>query len=117
MRFTGVTLSLTEFLVSIKIEKLQEGMYLATSENLQGLVAQGQTIAETIEIAQDVTRKLIESCIEKGYPLPTEGPISYKSDSDMSKDEMIRGLMEISAMSLPEEPDKYYSSHHTCTKT
>ena len=46
-----------------------------------------------------------------------DGPISYKSDSDMSKDEMIRGLMEISAMSLPEDPHKYYSSHHTCTKT
>ena len=70
MRFTRVTLSLTEYLVSIKIEKLQEGVYLATSENLQGLVAQGRTIAETIEIAQDVARKLIESCIECGDPLP-----------------------------------------------
>ena len=117
MRLAGVTLSLTEYLVSINIEKLQEGVYLATSENLQGLVAQGRTIAETIEIAQDVARKLIESCIEKGYPLPTDGPISYKSDSDMSRDEMIRGVMKISAMSLPEEPHKYYSSHHTCTKT
>ena len=61
---------LPEYLVSIKIEKLEEGVYLATSDNLQGLVAQGRTIAETMEIAQDVARKLIESHIEYGDPLP-----------------------------------------------
>lgn len=65
-------MALTEYLVSIKIEKLEEGVYLATSDNLQGLVAQGRTIAETMEIAQDVARKLIESCIEFGDPLPEE---------------------------------------------
>ena len=59
-------MALTEYLVSIKIEKLEEGAYLATSDNLQGLVAQGRTIAETMEIAQDVARKLIESFIELG---------------------------------------------------
>ena len=65
-------MALTEYLVSIKIEKLEEGAYLATSDNLQGLVAQGRTIAETMEIAQDVARKLIESFIEFGDPLPEE---------------------------------------------
>jgi predicted RNase H-like HicB family nuclease len=68
----GVNLVLPEYLVSIKIEKLEEGVYLATSDNLQGLVAQGRTIAETMEIAQDVARKLIESYIEYGDPLPEE---------------------------------------------
>jgi antitoxin HicB len=33
-------------------------------------VAQGRTIAETIEIAQDVARKLIESYVEHGDPIP-----------------------------------------------
>jgi len=33
-------------------------------------VAQGRTIAETLEIAQDVARKLIESHLEHGDPLP-----------------------------------------------
>ena len=65
-------MALTEYLVSIKIEKLEEGAYLATSDNLQGLVAQGRTIAETMEIAQDVARKLIESFIELGDPLPED---------------------------------------------
>jgi predicted RNase H-like HicB family nuclease len=40
---------------------LPGGFYLATSENIQGLVAQGRTIAETIEIATDVAKKLIEA--------------------------------------------------------
>ncbi len=61
-----------EYLVSLKIEKLEEGVYLVTSDTLQGLVAQGRTIAETMEIAQDVARKLIESYIEHGDPLPDE---------------------------------------------
>ena len=63
---------MSEYLLSIKIEKLDEGVYLATSDTLQGLVAQGRTIAETMEIAQDVARKLIESSIEHGDPLPHE---------------------------------------------
>jgi predicted RNase H-like HicB family nuclease len=63
---------LPEYLVSIKIEKLEEGGYLATSDNLHGLVAQGQTIAETMETAQDVARKLIESHIELGDLLPED---------------------------------------------
>jgi hypothetical protein len=49
--------------------------------------------------------------------LPDKMAISYKSDADMSKVEIIQGLMEISAMSLPEEPHKYYSSQRTCTRT
>jgi len=50
-----------ERILNLHIEKLPEGLYLATSDNLQGLVAQGRTIAETIEIAKDVAKKLIEA--------------------------------------------------------
>jgi len=59
-----------EVLVSIKVEPLEEGGYLATSEELQGLIAQGRTVAETMEIAQDVARRLIESCLEHADPFP-----------------------------------------------
>lgn len=59
-----------EVFVSLNIEPLEEGGFLATSDELQGLVAQGRTAAETLEIAQDVARRLIESCIEHGDPLP-----------------------------------------------
>ncbi|MBD2519661.1 DUF1902 domain-containing protein [Nostoc sp. FACHB-973] len=50
-----------EILLNIHIEKLPEGVYLATSDKLQGLVAQGRTVAETLEIARDVARKLLEA--------------------------------------------------------
>ncbi len=40
--------------------RIAEGFYLATSDEIQGLIAQGRTILETIEIARDVAKKLIE---------------------------------------------------------
>ncbi|OOP56251.1 MAG: hypothetical protein AYP45_10075 [Candidatus Brocadia carolinensis] len=52
------------YLIPITIEPLEEGGYLATSQTIQGFIAQGRTIAETLEIAQDVARKIAESCIE-----------------------------------------------------
>ncbi|WYL96489.1 MAG: DUF1902 domain-containing protein [Gloeotrichia echinulata IR180] len=50
-----------EKLLNIHIQRLPEGVYLATSDDLQGLVAQGRTVAETLEIARDVARKLLEA--------------------------------------------------------
>ena len=44
-------------------------MYLATSEEIPGLIAQGRTVAETLEIARDVARKLLEARREReGLP-------------------------------------------------
>lgn len=54
-------LNVSERIVRIHIEKLPEGVYLATSDDVQGLVAQGRTITETVEIARDVARKLLEA--------------------------------------------------------
>jgi predicted RNase H-like HicB family nuclease len=60
-----------EHLIQLHIEKLPEGMYLATSDEVQGLIAQGRTLQETIEIARDVAKKLIESQIHTtSAPLP-----------------------------------------------
>jgi antitoxin HicB len=59
-----------EIILNLQIETLEEGGFLATSPDLPGLVAQGRTRAETLEIAQDVARRLIESYIEHGDPLP-----------------------------------------------
>ncbi|MFM8538076.1 MAG: type II toxin-antitoxin system HicB family antitoxin [Planctomycetaceae bacterium] len=50
-----------ECIVTLHIERLPEGVYLATSDDIQGLVAQGRTIQETLEIARDVAKKLLES--------------------------------------------------------
>ena len=58
--------------LTLKIEKLEEWGFLATSPDLPGLIAEGRTIAETIGITQDVAKKLIESYIEHGDPLPSK---------------------------------------------
>ncbi len=48
-----------EHIANLHIEMLPEGVYLATSEDVPGLVAQGRTIVETIEIARDIAKQLI----------------------------------------------------------
>ena len=62
-----------ELAIQVQIEELPEGLFLATSDELPGLVAQGRTVAETLDIARDVARKLIEAQRERdGSPdLPT----------------------------------------------
>ena len=42
-----------ERVINLHIERLPEGVWLATSDDVPGLVAQGRTIQETIEIARD----------------------------------------------------------------
>jgi predicted RNase H-like HicB family nuclease len=54
-----------ELAIQIQIEELPEGVILATSDELPGLVAQGRTVAEAQEIACDVARKLIEARRER----------------------------------------------------
>jgi len=57
-------------MIHLNIEVLPEGGYVATSDDVPGLVAQGRTIEETVEIARDVARKIVESCLEHGDPIP-----------------------------------------------
>ena len=54
-----------ELAIQIQVEELPEGLFLATSDELPGLVAQGRTVAEALEIARDVARKLIEARRER----------------------------------------------------
>ncbi len=58
-----------EHIVNLHIEKLPEGVYLATSDDVPGLVAQGRTITETLEIARDIAKKLIEAQGDDGVTL------------------------------------------------
>jgi len=54
-----------EQIANLHIEKLPEGLYLATSDDIPGLIAQGRTITETVEIARDVAKKLLEAQAER----------------------------------------------------
>jgi predicted RNase H-like HicB family nuclease len=58
-----------ELAIHVRVEELPEGVYLATSDELPGLVAQGRTVAEALDIARDVARKLVEARREREDPL------------------------------------------------
>lgn len=72
---------MSEVLINLHVERLPEGVYLATSDDLPGLVAQGRTVAESVEIARDVARKIVESYREHGDALPDavllKEPVSF----------------------------------------
>ncbi len=72
-----------EIFLEIHLEPLPEGGFLATSEELPGLVAQGRTAAETLEIAQDVARKLIESYLEHGDELPPKLQVAAPASGEV----------------------------------
>ncbi len=59
-----------EAAIRLHIEPLKEGGYVATSPDVPGLVAEGRSVTEAVEIAQGLTRKIVESCLEHGDPLP-----------------------------------------------
>jgi predicted RNase H-like HicB family nuclease len=47
-----------------------ESYYLATSSDIQGLVAEGRTLIETIEIAQDLAKLILQDKREAIAVLP-----------------------------------------------
>ncbi len=59
-----------ELHIILDIEKLPEGYYLATSRDVQGLVVQAKTFEKTIEIAEDIARKILQA--QKGKSTNTE---------------------------------------------
>jgi predicted RNase H-like HicB family nuclease len=69
-----------EVVIRLHVEPLEEGGFLATSPDVPGLVAEGRTASETIEIARDVARKIADSCVEHGDPLPPA--LAKKSKQD-----------------------------------
>lgn len=61
---------MSEAAIRLNIEPLEEGGYVATSPDVPGLVVEGRSLVEITEIARDVARKIAESCVEHGDPLP-----------------------------------------------
>jgi len=61
---------MNETTIRLHLEPLQEGGYVATSPDVPGLVAEGRSIVETVEIAQGLARKIVESCLDHGDPIP-----------------------------------------------
>ncbi len=61
-----------KYSIRVHIEKLPEGAWLVTSEDLPGLVVEAPTRDEVIEEAQIAAQKLVESYCEHGDPLPPQ---------------------------------------------
>lgn len=59
-----------ETVIRLHIEAVDNGAYVATSPDVPGLVAEGRSVMEAVEIAQGLARKIVESCLEHGDPLP-----------------------------------------------
>lgn len=79
------------YLLRVRIEHLPEDVWLATSNDLPGLVVEAPTRDELIAIAPAVAQTLIESYCAHGDPLPaallersvslvgeTEGPMEVE---------------------------------------
>ena len=61
---------MNEATIRLRVEPLDEGGYVATSPDVPGLVAEGRSIVETVEIAQGLARKIVETCLHDGDPIP-----------------------------------------------
>lgn len=61
---------MSETAIRLHVEPLEEGGYLGTSPDVPGLIAEGRTMAEVVEIAQDVARVILECCLTHGDPVP-----------------------------------------------
>jgi predicted RNase H-like HicB family nuclease len=68
--------AMQESTIRLRVEPLDEGGFLATSPDVQGLIAEGRTITEAVEIAQGLARKILESCLEHGDPIPSAIPVT-----------------------------------------
>jgi predicted RNase H-like HicB family nuclease len=64
-----------ERIIRLQIERLPEGVYLGTSDDVQGLVVQGETVAQVIEYAQDAVRMLRQIRAEHGLDEPEGEPV------------------------------------------
>lgn len=76
---------MNEATIRLHIEALDTGSFLTTSSDVPGLAAEGRSIAEATEIAQGLARKIAESCIEHGDPVPPTlaDLVNYEAGPDL----------------------------------
>jgi antitoxin HicB len=56
--------------IRVRVENWKNRRYLSNSPDVPGLVAEGRSVAETVEMAQGLARRIVESCRAHGDPLP-----------------------------------------------
>ena len=61
---------MSEAAIRLHVEPLEEGGFVATSPDVPGLVAEGRSLVEVTELAQHLTRTIVETYLDHGDPLP-----------------------------------------------
>ena len=56
--------------IRLHIEPLDEGGFVGTSPDVPGLVVEGRSLVEVAELAQELTRTIVETYLDHGDPLP-----------------------------------------------
>lgn len=59
-----------EYELPLKVELLEEGGFLATSKDLQGVLAEGETVSEAVANAMDVASAIIEIRRRENIEIP-----------------------------------------------
>ncbi|HEV2747927.1 MAG TPA: DUF1902 domain-containing protein [Allosphingosinicella sp.] len=67
-----------ERIIRLQIEKLPEGVYLATSDDVQGLVAQADTLRELLELVPELVAMIDELRAEEGFAERSGTPVPPK---------------------------------------
>ncbi|MBC7249222.1 MAG: type II toxin-antitoxin system HicB family antitoxin [Anaerolineae bacterium] len=60
--------------LAVQIEKLEEGLYLASCPTIQGCHAEGHTIGQALDNLRSVIQVIYELCQEQGLPFITDAP-------------------------------------------
>ena len=61
---------MSEAAIRLHIEPLNEGGFVATSPDVPGLIVEGRSLVEVAELAQHLTRTIVETYLDHGDPLP-----------------------------------------------
>jgi len=61
---------MSEATIRLHVEPLDEGGFVATSPDVPGLVVEGRSLVEVAELAQSLTRTIVETYLDHGDPLP-----------------------------------------------
>jgi predicted RNase H-like HicB family nuclease len=69
-----------ERIIRLHIEKLPEGVYLATSDDVQGLVAEAETLGELLELVPQLVEMLDDIRAEEGFGGRSGWPVPESFD-------------------------------------
>ncbi len=76
---------MSEAAIRLHVEPLKEGGYVGTSPDVPGLVVEGRSLVEVAELAQQLTRTIVETYLEHGDPLPaTIAALDIASSIDLT---------------------------------